>query len=59
MLNVSLLAAQSKDIYRAYVLEAQDIGAVARRFDVSRNTVSKIKMRVNQMIAAIEASYGE
>ena len=59
VLNVSLLAAQSKDIYRAYVLEAQDIGAVARRFDVSRNTVSKIKMRVNQMIAAIEASYCE
>ena len=59
VLNVSLLAMQSKDIYRAYVIEEQDIGDVARRFDVSRNTVSKIKMRVNQMVEAVEASYRE
>lgn len=59
VLNVSLLAAQSKDIYRAYVLEDQDIGDVARRFNVPRNTVSKVKMRVNQMVEAVEASYRE
>ena len=59
VLNVSLLAAQSKDIYRAYVLEGQDIGDVARRFSVPRNTVSKIKMRVNQMVEAVEATFRE
>lgn len=59
VLNVSLLAGQSKDIYRAYVLEGGDIADVARRFGVTRNTVSKVKMRVGQMVAAVEAAFHE
>ena len=54
-----MLAEESKAIYRAYALEDGEIGAVAERFGVTRNTVSKIKMRVDRMVAAVEEAYLE
>ena len=59
VMKVSMLAAESKAIYRAYALEDGEIGAVAERFGVTRNTVSKIKMRVDRMVAAVEEAYLE
>lgn len=59
VMKVSMLAAESKAIYRAYALEGGEIGAVAERFGVTRNTVSKIKMRVDRMVAAVEEAYLE
>ena len=41
------------------VKEERPIGDVAAAFGLSRNAVSQIKTRVERMIAAIEAEYGE
>ena len=59
VMKVSMLAEESKAIYRAYALEGGEVGAVAERFGVTRNTVSKIKMRVDRMVAAVEEAYLE
>ena len=57
VLTKTALAQQSKDIYRAYVLEERPIDEVAARFGIPNNSVSQIKTRVEKMIAAIEAEY--
>ena len=58
-LTKTALSAQSKAVYRAYVLEERPIGEVAAAFGLPNNAVSQIKTRVERMIAAIEAEYGE
>ena len=58
-LTKTALSQQSREIYRAYVLEGRPIGEVASRFNVPRNTVARVKTRVSRMIAAIEAEYDE
>ena len=58
-LTKTALSRQTREIYRAYVLEERPIGEVAARFDVPRNTVAQVKTRVNRMIASIEEEYGE
>ena len=58
-LTKTALSAQSKAVYRAYVLEERPIGEVAAAFGIPNNSVSQIKTRVERMIAAIEAEYGE
>ena len=54
-LSRTALSAQSKAVYRAYVMEDRPIAEVAAEFGISRNSVSQIKTRVERMIAAIEA----
>ena len=56
-LSKTALSAQSKAVYKAYVLEARPIGEVAAQFGIPRNSVSQIKTRVERMIAAIEAEF--
>jgi RNA polymerase sigma factor (sigma-70 family) len=51
------LSAQSKAVYRAYVVEGRPIGEVAAAFGIPRNSVSQIKTRVERMIAAIESEF--
>ena len=51
------LSAQSKAVYRAYVVEERSIGEVAAAFGISRNAVSQIKTRVERMVAAVEAEF--
>lgn len=58
-LTKTALSAQSKAVYRAYVIEERPIGEVAAAFGIPRNSVSQIKTRVAKMVAAIEAEYGE
>ena len=58
-LTKTALSQQTREIYRAYVLERQPMGVVAARFGVPRNTVAQVKTRVSRMIAAIEGEYGE
>ena len=53
------LSAQSKAVYRAYVLDERPIGEVAAAFGIPRNSVSQIKTRVERLIAAIETEYGD
>jgi len=47
------LSDQSREIYRAYVLEDGDAGEVTRRFGVTPEVVRQVKSRVNRMIAAL------
>ena len=46
------LSDRDRQIYRAYALEGEDIGEVARKFGISRNFVSQIKTRIDKRIVA-------
>lgn len=50
---------QSRDIYRAYVLENRAIEEVSASFGVSPDIIYKVKNRVNKMIEAVEMEYAE
>jgi RNA polymerase sigma-70 factor (ECF subfamily) len=58
-LTKTALSRQSREIYRAYALEGRPIDEVASAFGVSRNLVAQIKVRVNRMVASLEAEYAE
>lgn len=58
-LTKTALSAQSKAVYRAYVIEGRPIGEVAAAFGIPRNSVSQIKTRVERLIAAVETEYGD
>ena len=53
------MKAQSRDIYRAYVIEERSVEDVAATFGVSPDIIYKVKNRVNKMIEAVEAEYAE
>lgn len=59
VLTRTALAAKSKDIFRAYVIDERPIDEVAAKFGVSRNLVSQIKTRVERMIADYESLFNE
>ena len=46
------LSDRDRQVYRAYALEGEDIVAVAKRFGLSRNSVSQIKTRIEKRIVA-------
>ena len=50
---------QSRQIYRAYVLENRPIGEVSATFGVAPEIIYKVKNRVNKMIEAVEMEYAE
>ena len=56
-LTKTALSPQSKAVYRAYVIDERPIGEVSAEFNISRNSVSQIKTRVERMIAAIESEF--
>ena len=53
------MKAQSRDIYRAYVVENRPIDEIAATFGVSADIIYKVKNRVNKMIEAVEEEYTE
>ena len=53
------MKAQSRDIYRAYVIEERSVEDVAAMFGVAPDIIYKVKNRVNKMIEAVEAEYAE
>ena len=53
------MKAQSRDIYRAYVIENRPVEEVAAAFGVSSDIIYKVKNRVNKMIEAVEEEYAE
>ena len=59
VLTRTALSQQSKDIYWAYALEERPIGEVAKAFGVPNNSVSRVKTRVERMIADYEAMFAE
>ena len=46
------LSDRDRQVYRAYAMEGEDIGEVAKRFGLSRNSVSQIKTRIEKRIVA-------
>ncbi|MBP5306835.1 MAG: sigma-70 family RNA polymerase sigma factor, partial [Paludibacteraceae bacterium] len=50
---------QSRDIYRAYVIENRSIDDISATFGVSAEVIYKVKNRVNKMIEAVEMEYAE
>ena len=58
VLTKTALSAQSKAVYREYALAGRPIDEVAKEFGISKNLVSQIKTRVERMISAIVAEYG-
>lgn len=53
------MKAQSRDIYRAYVIENRPIDEVSATFGVSSDIIYKVKNRINKMIEAVEMEYAE
>ena len=50
---------QSRDVYRAYVLENRTIEEVSATFGVTPDIIYKIKNRVSKMIEAVEMEYAD
>lgn len=46
------LSDRDRQVYRAYAVEGMDIAAVAKKFSLSRNHVSQIKVRIDKRIIA-------
>ena len=46
------LSDRDRQVYRAYAIEGEDIGEVAKKFGLSRNSVSQIKTRIEKRIIA-------
>ena len=46
------LSDRDRQVYRAYAMEGEDIGEVAKKFGLSRNSVSQIKTRIEKRIIA-------
>lgn len=53
VLNKTALSERDRNVYRAYALEGEDIASVAKRFGISRNSVSQIKTRIDRRIVAV------
>ena len=53
------MKAQSRDIYRAYVIDERSVEDVAATFGVTPDIIYKVKNRVNKMIEAVELEYAE
>ncbi len=53
VLEHTALSKRDRAVYRAYALEGEDIGEVAKRFGISRNYVSQIKVRIDKRIVAV------
>ena len=58
-LTKTALSAQSKAVYRSYVIDERPIGGVAAEFKNPRNSVSQIKTRAERLVSAIESEYGD
>ena len=59
VLTKTAISAQSRDIYRVYVEEGRSLDEVAAQFGVTKAVVYKIKSRVEQMAAIIEAEFAD
>ena len=59
VLTKTAISAQSRDIYRVYVEEGRSLDEVAAQFGVTKAVIYKIKSRVEQMAAIIEAEFAD
>jgi len=58
VLTKTALSAQSRAVYREYVIAGRVLEDVAKEFGIQKNSVSQIKSRVDRMIAAKLAECG-
>ena len=59
VLTKTALSAQTKAVYRAYVLEGRPAGQVAAEHGISENLVFQMKFRVDRAVAVIEEEYAD
>lgn len=59
VLTKTALSAQTKAVYRAYVLENRPADQVAAEFGIAENLVFQIKFRVDKAISVIEEEYAD
>lgn len=59
ILTKTALGEQSKSVYREYAVRGRPIGDVAKEFGISKNMVSQTKTRIDRMVSAIIAEYGD
>ena len=52
VLTKTALSKRDRDVYREYVQEERPIDEVARKYGISRNSVSQIKTRIDKRIVA-------
>lgn len=57
VMNESALSAQSRELWRLVADEGMGVGDAARRLGIPANTASKVKCRVEAMIAAMLKMY--
>ena len=58
-LTKTALSKQSKDVYRAYVIDQMPLKEVEKRFNLTDDVIYKVKSRVEKMIAALEADLAD
>ena len=59
VLSRTMLDTRTVTAYRAYALDGEPAADVATRLGITPNALRQIKYRVDRMIAAVEAAYGE
>ena len=59
VLSRTMLDARTVAAYRAYALDGEPAADVATRLGITPNALRQIKFRLDHMIAAVEAAYGE
>lgn len=59
VLTKTAMTAQTRDIYKAYVLDERPVEEVEAKYKVSKNYIYKIKSRIEKMAAVIERELGD
>ena len=59
VLSRTMLDTRTVAAYRAYALDGEPAADVATRLGITHNALRQIKYRIDRMIAAVEAAYGE
>ena len=59
VLSRTMLDSRTVAAYRAYALNGESAADVAARLGITPNALRQIKFRIDRMIAAVEAAYGE
>lgn len=59
VLTRTALSRQSKDIYRAHVIDGRSAADVSKAFGVTKNLVGQVKFRVDRAIAALESELAD
>ena len=59
VLTKTALSAQTKAVYRAYVLENRPLKDIEKEFGISRDVIYKVKNRIDNAISIIEEEYAD